>query len=218
MIDCTNQNIWYKNKRRFSFKRFFVLLLIVLIIAIVYFYYVNVVCERIFKICYAYADSYCTESVNKAILKSMQKSDDYANLVTIEKNDNDDIVLISTNPEMVNKLSREIALECSKSLNEKFNEGIKLPLMIFTGIDILSGYGVPVNLRTLSIVSVDCDFNSEFKSVGINQTLHSIYVIINCKVEIEVPFNATENTLETKVLVSESVLVGEVPEIYLGGN
>ena len=87
--------------------------------------------------------------------------------------------------------------------------------MAFSGVDFLSGYGKKINIKTLAVTSVDCDFYSEFNSVGINQTIHSIFVNVKCEIEV---FNFPKKTVkefETKVLICQSVLVGKVPEIYL---
>ena len=63
-----------------------------------------------------------------------------------------------------------------------------------------------------------CNFESEFTSVGINQTLHSIYVCVNIESIINIPFNSSSITHNSKVLLSETILVGKVPELYLNGK
>lgn len=214
MIDCTNQNIWYKKRNRFKFKRFLVFMTAFILIISLYLYYKNIVCGRIFDICNSYAQSYCAEALNQSIMQSTKENLNYGEITTIEKNSQGEIVLINLNSQKINTISSELVSNTFKILKEKFSNGIKIPILLFSGIDILSGYGTLVNLKTINVINVNCDFKSEFKSVGINQTLHSIYVIINCDVKIEVPFNKMQNTVETKALISETVIIGKVPEIY----
>lgn len=49
---------------------------------------------------------------------------------------------------------------------------------------------------------------------GINQTLHRIYLDINVKTNILTPFNTIRNEHNSRVLLIENVIVGEVPETY----
>ncbi|MBO5068618.1 MAG: sporulation protein YunB, partial [Clostridia bacterium] len=90
--------------------------------------------------------------------------------------------------------------------------------LAFLGIGVLSGYGSIVYVETISVVDVKCEFVSDFKSVGINQTLHSVYVKVICEYVVEVPFNSDKNSCETMILISETVLVGKVPDIYLSNG
>ena len=60
-----------------------------------------------------------------------------------------------------------------------------------------------------------CDFSSKFTAVGINQTLHSIYVDVISEIDLNVPFNNHKVECKTSVLISETVLIGKVPDIYL---
>lgn len=49
---------------------------------------------------------------------------------------------------------------------------------------------------------------------GINQTLHRIYLDINVKTNILTPFTTLRNEHNSRVLLIENVIVGEVPETY----
>lgn len=49
---------------------------------------------------------------------------------------------------------------------------------------------------------------------GINQTLHRIFLDIKTKTNILTPFNVLRNEYETRVLLTESIIVGDVPETY----
>ena len=89
-------------------------------------------------------------------------------------------------------------------------------MLAFSGIKALSGYGKNVNYNALEISTVDCFIDGEFKSVGINQTIHSIYANIRVKLVIDVPFDRQSEEFSTKVLISENIIIGKIPEIYLG--
>lgn len=218
MIECTDKYIYYKKHRKRRFKRCFSVFLALILFFAGFIYYKSVVCKQIFKVCGDYAYAFSTQSVNKALLDSLEGGVKYSDIVEVQKNNQGEIQLMTTNAVKVNTLSRQIATETSNNLSSRLNEGIPIPILTFFGLTILSGYGTNVNLKTCSVTGVRCEFFSKFISVGINQTLHSIYIRVISSVDIEVPFNNKKVVCETEVLLSEAVLVGKVPSIYLGGQ
>ena len=55
---------------------------------------------------------------------------------------------------------------------------------------------------------------TEFKSVGINQTQHKIYLQIDSTVRILTPFSTFGKEIKTDVILTEAVIVGDVPDSY----
>ena len=215
MIECTENYIWYKKRKKKPFKRFFSFILILLILITIILYYNLVILKQIFSICADYTYTYSTESVNSAVLISLDDNIKYSDLDIVEKNSGGDIVLMTTNSLKVNSINREVASATSSLLKHKLSKGIPVPLLAFTGVSFLSGYGSNVNLKIINSVSVLCTFSSRFTAVGINQTLHSIYLNVESVVNIKVPFNNHKEKCSSQILISETVLVGKVPDIYL---
>ncbi len=215
MIECTENYIWYKKRKKKPFKRFFSFILLFSIIIGAILYYNLVVLRQIFSICADYTSAYSTEAVNSAVLLSLESDLKYADLIKVEKNSSGDIVLMTTNSLKVNSINREVASATSSLLKHKLANGIPVPIFAFSGISFLSGYGKNVNLKIVNNVSVLCSFSSKFTSVGINQTLHSIYLNVENEVNIKVPFNNHVEKCVSQILISETVLVGKVPDIYL---
>ena len=218
MIECTDKNIWYIKKRKKKVKRYFTLFLVVLFILSIIIYYKCVVAKQIFNVCSDNAEVYSIQSTNEAVLLSLANNIKYADLIYIEKNSSGDIVLISANSHKINLLGREVVSNAQIFLNNKLKSGVRIPLFAFSGVKVLSGYGKKVNYKVLSVSSVSCSFKSEFKSMGINQTLHSIYVEVLSEVKIEVPLSVKNSKFSSEILVCETVLIGKVPEIYLQGG
>ncbi len=218
MIECTSEYVWYKKRRKLKPKKVFAFFCVILMIFSLILYIKYFVCEQIYKLCANYSYSYCTESVNLAVIETLNDKIKYADLVLIDKNVNGDIVLISANSHKVNTISREIASSTELHLKNKLSVGVPVPILAFSGIGLISGLGKSVNVKTLSVSNVVCGFNSSFTSVGINQTLHSVYVEIMCEVRFSFPFNSVTQEHKSTVLIAETVLVGKVPEIYLNGK
>ena len=219
MIECKDENIWYIKRKtnRSKKKRFFKCVFIISLILGLIIYYKSIVVKNLTQICVDYAYSYTTESVNNAILNSLNEKIRYEDLISISKNTSGDITLISANSLKVNALGGKIVDETKIILSNKLDKGVDIPLFAFSGIKFLSGYGKNINFKSLSVVSVESELIEKFLGVGINQTLHSLYFKISCTVKIDAPANYQVKTYSTNVLVSEALLVGKVPETYLKG-
>ena len=174
MIEVCNENIYYKKKRKKKGKKLIAFFLTFTILFCLIFYYNKVVNREVYRYCLDYLEVYSFNALNDAVSNSLTNEIDYNNFVKIEKNNSGDIVLISANSLEVNKISRKVVSLTSLYLNSKLESGIPVPILAFSGIPLLSGYGKKVNLKTMNITSVNCEFVSDFMSVGINQTLHSI--------------------------------------------
>ena len=84
----------------------------------------------------------------------------------------------------------------------------------FLGISALSGISPNFKVAMERAGSVETQIDSEFTAVGINQTLHRIYLDLNCSISILTPFETVNRDVSTKVLLTETVIVGEVPSTY----
>ena len=62
--------------------------------------------------------------------------------------------------------------------------------------------------------NIETEIKSEFTSVGINQTLHRIYLNLTCTVDILTPFESIGKSITSQVLLTETVIVGTVPDTY----
>ena len=62
--------------------------------------------------------------------------------------------------------------------------------------------------------TVETDLRSEFKEAGINQTLHRIYLEVKCNVNILTPYDTISETIINQVLLTEGVIIGDIPDTY----
>lgn len=220
MIEYIDENIWYKKrrKRKKSVKRLFRFIIVFVILLGLFFYYKGVVSTHIINICgdFAYAES--TKAVNNAVLSSLETNVKYEDLMDVQKNSDGEIIYMSANTYKINLINKEITTQTQKKLENALKNGVAIPFLAFSGINIISGYGANVYYKAVTVAGVTCDFISDFQSVGINSTLHSLYLDVKSEVFVKMPLVSQIKTCSTKVLVSEAVLVGKVPEIYLNGK
>lgn len=219
MIEVYDCNIWYRKKRRrFGFKRFTAFFVLSVCTVGVYLYYKFVVTEQVLKICSDFSDVCATESVNEAVIETLKDEIKYNDLIVVEKNSNGDVTLMTANSYKINLINREISTKSLSAMQKKLEKGVPVPSLSFTGIGFLSGYGNPVYFKAVFVSNVICRFSSVFQSVGINQTLHSIYIEVETEINLEILANKKSDICKSSVLVSEAIIVGKVPEIYLNGK
>ena len=222
MIECTEAYIYYETfgkrnrKRRKKVRRFFLFVVILSLIFLIIFHVNGAVFTLVSDICEDSANSFALSAINQAVIKSLDKVA-YSDLVKTEKNNDGDITLMSADSVKINSISREITATTAKILTEKLVEGIPVPAFAFLGVKIASGYGPIVNYDAITVAGIDCLFDGKFTSVGVNQTLHSLFVKVICKIDIEFLYKKRVVECGSEVLISEAVLVGKVPEVYLNG-
>lgn len=70
--------------------------------------------------------------------------------------------------------------------------------------------------RVLAVRTSDAAFRNRFSTVGINQTLHQIFIDIHVTVTILSLTGTQEIVVDATVLAAETVIVGNVPSTYIG--
>ena len=157
-----------------------------------------------------------TVKMNAAFDELMASFDDeYSSYVHIERNSSGEITLITADMIKINKLMAQYSTIVQSHVSEIEEDDIAVPMLAFTGWPLISTLGADIKLDIVAVGDAPCSYRSEFKEVGINQTLHSIYIDVSAKVEIILPIDNIEVECPSSALVCESVIVGRVPQFYL---
>lgn len=196
------------------YKRRIAILLIILVIG---YFTATTIMKAITPIierqCRVKARSLATEFTNEACINNMQNIT-YDDLCTIEKDETNDVSLIKMNSININKLNSKIALEVQEKLNDTTISKFYVKLGSFTGIKLLAGRGPDVEVRMSTIGEVTTELKSEFEEMGVNQTLHRLYINVNCNVSLLTPFKDVDEHITAQVLISETVISGDIPDAY----
>lgn len=192
-----------------------VLIFVVLISVLLFIHFQRNVTRLLISISEATMRASTTVAVNDAVYYTLSDDMRYSDLVTITKNEAGDIVSFSANPLKINKIARDTASISQSNLKNLSLNGIPIPLGALTGIEALAGLGPSIPFRIIPVSSVVCGFSSEFDSVGINQTKHSIYLNVVADISIVMPSRTKNFAVTTQILVGESVIVGRVPDTFL---
>ena len=188
--------------------RFSVLVVVVIVWLVV------VVNPVVFNYADAVLDAVAVQAVNNSVA-DVVKTETYSNLTDIRRDAKGTITSINADAVAMNFLSTQVSSRAQEYLVQKGNEGIPVPLGTFSGLPFLVGRGKPINLTLKLVGAVNCNFESEFKSAGINQTEHKITLRSYAVVDIVLPFYSKRTNVVIEMLFSDSIIVGEVPEFML---
>lgn len=206
-----SNNIGDKNLKR---KQKIVKIFIIMVIA---FSTVKIVLDAILPIfdtlCKDKAKSIATIISNEEATNVM-KEHTYDELFTLEKDKDENITMIKSNIIAINEIISDVAVKIQNKINQRGRENIEIALGSFTGFKLLSGKGPGVPIKISSIGNVETDLRSEFSEKGINQTLHRVYLKVDCEVSILTPYNSITEKVSNQVLLIENVIVGKIPSTY----
>ena len=165
------------------------------------------------KKCVNIAKSIATKISNEqaTIVMSRYK---YEDLCTVSKDSNGNITMIKANVIPINEIISDVAIKIQEEFNKTDNSQFSVRLGSFTGSRLLSGKGPYIKVKMSTIGNLDTDLRSEFSSAGINQTIHKMYLQVDCNVIILTPFNTVEEKISNQVLLAEAVIVGTTPNTY----
>ena len=195
-------------------KRKLIKIMAVLIIAITFSYTVTKAIEPIIETqCRNLAKNVATKVSNEEATNVMADYE-YEELVNVIKDENDNIKMLSTNIIVINKIISDIPIKIEEALKKEENSEFNIKLSTFLGSKLLGGRGPNINVKLQLSGNVETNLKSEFISTGINQTLHRIYLELNCKVNILTPFETIEEEVINQVLLVEGVIIGDIPDTY----
>lgn len=198
------------NKKRVT--KIAIISIVIMVTFVIFAYMVNPVIMDTVEL---KSKALATRAMNSSIGDVVMNSIVYDDLVTIISDEFGNISMIQANSLEINNLSKDLAQTCEHRIEEFGKSGVSIPLGTFTGIPLLVGLGPRLKIKMTPIGSVRCKFISHFETAGINQTVHKIYVNIKANVGVVMPLSSRSFTAEQEVLISESVIVGQVPEVYL---
>lgn len=175
---------------------------------------VVVVNPVVFNYAQAGLDAIAVQAINYSIA-DVVRTDTYSNLTDIRRDNSGTITSISADAVAMNLLAVKVSSRAQEYLGTKSDEGIPVPLGTFSGIPFLVGRGSAINLNLKLVGAVNCNFESEFKTAGINQTEHKITLRSYATVDIILPFYTKRTNVVVEMLFADSIIVGEVPEFML---
>ena len=144
----------------------------------------------------------------------------YDRIVYFEKDLDGQITALKTNMIEVNRLKTAILNLINDEILSLDSEELGIPLGSLILPEVFAGRGPDIPINIISIRNSEGAFTSHFTEAGINQTLQKIVMDVSVDVSVLVLGKSASFTVNSQVVVAETVIVGKVPDTFLqtGGN
>lgn len=209
-------------KYRNNFKKRKIMLVIMITVFIVSAFMIirsieNRIEPKVREICTYYCKMQLSQILNDSVEEIIKDNNlEYSDLA-VKLLDGKKISAIEIRTENVNKIQSQIVKKIHEKLEEKSESEISIPIGTISDSFFLSGKGPKIKIKFLPEGSVSTDIKSDFSSAGINQTCHKISIDINAETVIVLPSDSFSVSANSKCILAESLIIGDVPDGIISG-
>lgn len=158
--------------------------------------------------------SQVTAAVEQWAARDLQERGvDYSDFVAITRNEAGEITALSADMARLNLLRAELSAHLLERLEDSQLE-LTVPVGSLLPLEPTWARGPELHLRALALGTASAEFESEFTSAGINQTRHRLWLELSVPVTVLLPGGGEELTVDSRLCVAETVIVGQVPQTW----
>lgn len=158
--------------------------------------------------------SQVTAAVEQWAARDLQERGvDYSDFVTITRNEAGEITALCADMARLNLLRAELSAHLLERLEDSQLE-LTIPVGSLLPLEPTWARGPELHLRALALGTASAEFESEFTSAGINQTRHRLWLELSVPVTVLLPGGGEELTVDSRLCVAETVIVGQVPQTW----
>lgn len=162
------------------------------------------------------AKSVAIQAINNSVSEVIDgKDESYKELVDYRYDDEGNIISVNTNINLTNAVEGAILDSVARKIDESSRCAIKIPVGTLTGSDLLTGRGPGLTFYINLSGNARSTIENLFESTGINQTRHQIQVKIEIDMSIVMSGRHFGATVESTVVIGETIIVGKIPESYV---
>ena len=198
-------------------KLILILLIIILSIYAILSYFATNVSPIITKLTSSKIKSISLRALSVAVTSVISEEITYEELMSVIRNSEGEVRVMQAHTDKINLLARQISAKANENIKNAQLDYVTIPIGAFSGSMLLSGLGPEIHIKVVPITNINCDYISEFSSAGVNQTLHKIYVNLRATIQLVIP-TIKEIEVNSKVLISECLIVGKIPNTYLNST
>lgn len=172
----------------------------------------------VFALAQARSAAMATKVLSAAVVEALGDGVAYDELMNVRMDERGQVALLSANTMRMNRLAQSAGAAAQRMLEQMSSERVTVPMGAALGMTLLAGSGPEIPVSIVPVGSVTTDFNTEFEACGINQTRHKVYLTLTASIRIVIPTGAKTTEVTVNVLAAESIIVGAVPEGFVGYN
>ncbi|NLP30385.1 MAG: sporulation protein YunB [Clostridiales bacterium] len=206
-----------KNKRRQnkSLKWFVFFVILLVIFGYSFFFMEYVVKPNLAGIGETRARVMVTQAINEIVREKFMEDIESAKLLDIKTNEEGKVTMVQADSVAMTRLSYDLAARIQNHIKNIDKDKVLVPIGAILGSELLAQTGPSVAIKILPLGSTSVSFNTEFEETGINQTKYKVYLEVETNARVMVPFASNEIDVNTILLISETVIIGDVPQTYI---
>ncbi len=156
-----------------------------------------------------------TEAVTSAVALEIAEGIRWEDLYVLRPDSAGKVVLVQPNTGEIDRLTSKVTLRVQEYLSKISDTKIRIPLGQILGTHILANVGPRIVISITPIGTVTTRILSDFEQAGINQIRHKIYLEVTAHMQVIVPMVVATDDIVAQVLITEVLIMGDVPETYI---
>ena len=170
---------------------------------------------RILTISQSYAENEVSMIIDQEVKRIMlEEFLSYDKITIINRDSSGRVTSISANSVLINNFANELDIKIGDRIDNKDVIENKVYISSLIGSDLFSGIGPKIPIRFQPVSVTHADITHSFEQAGINQTIHTITLLITVDIEILLPFAHSIMTVKSEMPIAQTLIVGNVPEAY----
>ena len=211
-----NMEYYTKRKNYTYIKVILAIVSIIVIFNILIVFFDRRVLPTVVEISKIMAKTQTLNIINEKSMEILNEDFKYDEMIKIQKDNEGNINLIQADTVKLNYVAAKLANECNASLEDMKENTLEVPLGWTTSRSVFYRLGPNIKMHVEPIGNITTSYESKFESAGINQTRHKIYLNITAQIRLKLPLADQETTVTTQVPVSDTIIVGKIPNMTLG--
>lgn len=192
-----------------------IILLSIIIALLIINYFYNKFNKVVLPLAESETRKYMTEVINGSTENIKFDKD----LFIINKNDNNEIKMITYNSYEATMLVSQITNNIQKRFDMILNDNdyviTEIPLGIIFNNSLLRNFGPRIKIRLKIIGNILSELQTEVKPYGINNALVEVRVKLNANARIILPIVSKDINVTNVVPISINIVNGSIPEAYI---
>lgn len=159
-----------------------------------------------------------TEAINQAISSSTLGNVTAGELLEFRYDEKKSKILaVQANTVEKLKITSRAQAAIKEKLDQLNGQEIRIPMGQVLGWTLFGGFGPRFSVMVTPVGAPWTELRGDAKSVGINQSLFSIYIHSEITMKVIVPLVSRDVVVTTDNLLASALINGEIPQIYLNG-
>ena len=135
-------------------------------------------------------------------------------LVQVTRDASGAVTAVELNSAAANDVSARLTLAANAALERMSLKKVRIPLGTVLGSNLLAGRGPLIGFYIQPASYVESSFLSSLEGAGFNQSMHNVVLRMTVVVETFSAGYHTSQTVISDMILTQTVIVGDVPDFY----